>query len=169
MILVLPWLQVHNQQISWTEKQITQWSDCCLQQCVLTIPLKSLHFATVQLEPSSIPNLPPEYDNLAEVFSKTKASQLLHHHSNDCAIDLLPSRTPPEGRVFPLSQTESEAMKTCIEEELAKSFIRPSISPATAVFYLRKHLGWGTSSLHRLSRPERNNCQFLLPVASGSP
>lgn len=135
MILVLPWLQVHNQQISWTEKQITQWSDCCLQQCVLTIPLKSLHFATVQLEPSSIPNLPPEYDNLAEVFSKTKASQLLHHHSNDCAIDLLPSRTPPEGRVFPLSQTESEAMKTCIEEELAKSFIWPSISPATAVFF----------------------------------
>ncbi len=45
---------------------------------------------------------------------------------------------PTKGRVFPLSQPESEAMRTYIEEELAKGFIRPSTSPASAGFFFVK-------------------------------
>lgn len=66
--------------------------------------------------------------------AKKKASQLPEHRSIDCAIDLIAGTTPPKGRMFPLSQPESEAMKHYIEEELAKGFIRPSTSPAAAGF-----------------------------------
>ncbi len=45
---------------------------------------------------------------------------------------------PTKGRVFPLSQPESEAMRAYIEEELAKGFIRPSTSPASAGFFFVK-------------------------------
>ncbi len=45
---------------------------------------------------------------------------------------------PPKGRVFPLSQPESEAMRQYIEEELAKGFIRPSTSPTSAGFFFVK-------------------------------
>ncbi len=40
--------------------------------------------------------------------------------------------------MFPLSQPESEAMRDYIEEELAKGFIRPSTSPASAGFFFVK-------------------------------
>ncbi len=74
-------------------------------------------------------------------FSKEKASQLPPHRSSDCAIDLLPGTIPPRGRIFPLSQPESEAMKHYIQEELAKGFIRPSTSPASAGFFFVKKKG----------------------------
>ncbi len=36
IILGLPWLERHNPQISWTTRQILQWSDSCQQNCLLT-------------------------------------------------------------------------------------------------------------------------------------
>ena len=50
----------------------------------------------------------------------------------------MPGTTPPKGRIFPLSQPESAAMKAYIEEELAKGFIRPSTSPAASGFFFIK-------------------------------
>ncbi len=79
--------------------------------------------------------LPSVYHDLSEAFSKTKASRIPPHRTNDCAIDLVPGTTPAKGRVFPLSQPETEAMRKYIEEELAKGFIRPSTSPASAGFF----------------------------------
>ncbi|KAI2647943.1 Transposon Tf2-9 polyprotein [Labeo rohita] len=76
-------------------------------------------------------NIPSEYHDLAEAFSKTRATQLPPHRSSDCAIELLPG-------IFPLSQPETDAMKVYIEEELAKGFIVPSTSPASAGFFFVK-------------------------------
>ncbi len=82
--------------------------------------------------------LPSKYQDLAEAFSKVKASHFPPHRPSDCAIDLFPESQPPKGRVFSLSQPEAEAMKSYIEEELAKGFIRPSTSPASAGFFFVK-------------------------------
>ncbi len=134
IILGLPWLEKHNPIISWSDKQIIQWSETCRQHCLdLTLQKESKGTA-----PLLAHKLPVEYHDLIEAFSKTKASQLPPHRSSDCAIDLQPNSHPPKGRVFPLSQPESEAMKSYIEEELAKGFIRPSISPASAGFFFVK-------------------------------
>lgn len=125
LILGLPWLCEHDPHISWREGEITQWSLTCHKHCLSQIP--------------KIPGLPHEYADLSEAFSKIKASQLPPHHSNDCSIDLLPGSTPPKGRIFPLSQPESKAMKRYIEEELAKGFIRPSTS--ARFFFVKKKDG----------------------------
>ncbi|KAL0180378.1 hypothetical protein M9458_025820, partial [Cirrhinus mrigala] len=109
--------------------KILQWSDHCNQNCLPYETITPLQQRTIQ--PSATLELPAEYLDLAEAFSKTKASKLLPHRLNDCAIELIPG-------IFPLSQPESEAMKMYIEEELAKGFIRSSTSPASAGFFFVK-------------------------------
>lgn len=46
---------------------------------------------------------------------------------------------PHEGRIFPLSQPESEAMRTYIEEQLSRGFIKPSTS--YGFFFVKKKDG----------------------------
>ncbi len=46
---------------------------------------------------------------------------------------MIPSSTPPKGRIFPLSQPEAEAMNKYVKEELAKGFIRPSSQEGVAM------------------------------------
>ncbi len=133
IILGLPWLERHNPSISWSERQITQWSESCKQNC---LPSNSRKSRKSTYMPES--QLPAEYNDLAEAFSKTKATQLPPHRTGDCAIDLQPGSQPPRGRIFPLSQPEAESMKSYIEEELAKGFLRPSTSPASAGFFFVK-------------------------------
>ncbi len=131
IILGLPWLERHNPSISWSERQITQWSESCRQNC---LPSTSARRVTCTPELQ----LPAEYHDFAEAFSKTKATQLPPHRTGDCATDLQPGSQPPKGRVFPLSQPEAESLKSFIEEELAKGFLRPSTSPASAGFFFVK-------------------------------
>ncbi|KAL0182333.1 hypothetical protein M9458_021708, partial [Cirrhinus mrigala] len=134
LILGYPWLNRHEPTISWAGGIITHWSPNCQQHCFVTVPEVLPRPATTSL--SSI--IPTEYQNLLEAFSTVKATQLPPHRPGDCAIDLVPGAVPPRGRIFPLSQPESEAMEKYIREELAKGFIRPSTSPASAGFFFVK-------------------------------
>ncbi|KAI2663045.1 Transposon Tf2-6 polyprotein [Labeo rohita] len=134
LILGYPWLNRHEPTISWTEGRITHWSPHCHQHCISPAPPKSPRSAS----PSPCSTIPPEYHDLLEAFSITRATELPPHRPGDCAIELIPGAVPPRGRVFPLSQPESEAMEKYIEEELAKGFIRPSTSPASAGFFFVK-------------------------------
>ncbi|KAI2654269.1 Transposon Tf2-6 polyprotein [Labeo rohita] len=138
IILGYPWLNQHGPTIAWTDCTITrtdctitQWSPHCHAHCVHT-----------QAQPPRVHGLtnpiPSEYQDLLEAFSRTKATHLPPHRPGDCAIDLIPGATPPRGRIFPLSQAESEAMQKYIQEELAKGFITPSTSPASAGFFFVK-------------------------------
>ncbi len=131
IILGLPWLRTHNPHISWREGQILQWGTTCQG---FPKPLPSHLFQPFRTQLTCPPNtlISPK------AFSKKKASQLPAHHSVDCAIELMSGTTPPKGRIFPLAQPESEAMRQYIEEELAKGFIRPSTSPASAGFFFVK-------------------------------
>uniref|UniRef100_A0A9J8AHZ8 ribonuclease H n=1 Tax=Cyprinus carpio carpio TaxID=630221 RepID=A0A9J8AHZ8_CYPCA len=140
IILGLPWLERHNPRISWSTQEIVHWSQSCQDHCLLT-RLPSTHPQEEERNPSDMSGPPIEYQDLVEAFSKTKASRLPLHRPVDCAIDLIPGSTPPKGRIFPLSQPESAAMREYIEEELAKGFITPSKSPASAGFFFKKKDG----------------------------
>ncbi|KAL0153009.1 hypothetical protein M9458_051679, partial [Cirrhinus mrigala] len=131
IILGYPWLDQHGPSIAWTDRTITRWSSRCYSHC--------------QVKPARAPgtldlshSIPLEYQDLLEAFSRAKATQLPPHRPGDCAIDLIPGAVPPKGRIFPLSQPESEAMHKYIQEELAKGFITPSTSPASAGFFFVK-------------------------------
>lgn len=139
VILGLPWLRTHNPVISWKEGQIVQWDPACHQRCLSPVLPIAIHAITVNEVPVDHETaIPAEYNDLALAFSKSKSTELPPHRSSDCAIDLLPGSTPPKGRIFPLSQPEEEAMKSYIEGELAKGFIRPSTSPASSGFFFVK-------------------------------
>ncbi|KAG1927373.1 retrotransposable element [Pimephales promelas] len=136
IILGLPWLEKHNPVISWSEKQIVQWSNACHRDCLRSITKVSLSIPHSEVPESA--TIPVQYQDLSLAFSEDQATKLPPHRPYDCAIDLITGASPTRGRIFPLSQPESEAMKTYIEEQLSKGFIRPSTSPASAGFFFVK-------------------------------
>lgn len=69
------------------------------------------------------------------MFSKARTTSLPPHCPYDCGIDLLPSITPPRGRLYSLSGPETKAMENYIGDSLATGFICPSSSPAGAGFF----------------------------------
>ncbi len=83
----------------------------------------------------SLSNVPEEYLDLKEVFSKSRAASLPPHRPYDCAIELVPGMSPPKGRLYSLSVPEREAMEKYISDSLTAGFIRPSSSPAGAGFF----------------------------------
>ncbi|KAG1956839.1 retrotransposable element [Pimephales promelas] len=136
IILGLPWLEKHNPVISWSEKQIIQWSGACKEECLRS--LTRVPSTVTHSESFDLTKIPAQYHDLSVAFSEHQATKLPPHHSYDCAIDLIPGSSPTQGRIFPLSQPESEAMKSYIEEQLSKGFIKPSTSPASAGFFFVK-------------------------------
>ncbi|XP_073701959.1 matrix-remodeling-associated protein 5 [Garra rufa] len=134
LILGFPWLDRHEPTISWAGGNITHWSPYCHQHCITSG--SKTHSNPTEQPSSSV--IPPEYHDLLEAFSVLKATTLPPHRPGDCAIDLKPGAVTPHGRIFPLSQPESEAMEKYIQEELAKGFIRASTSPASAGFFFVK-------------------------------
>ncbi|KAL0165102.1 hypothetical protein M9458_040855, partial [Cirrhinus mrigala] len=134
IILGFPWLNLHEPTIAWADCSITRWSPRCQEHC-----LQPRTWSETPLQnPSARSTIPSEYQDLLEAFSQVKATQLPQHRPGDCAIDLIPGAVPPRGRIFPLSHTETIAMNNYIQEELAKGFIRPSTSPASAGFFFVK-------------------------------
>ncbi|KAG1956972.1 retrotransposable element [Pimephales promelas] len=86
-------------------------------------------------EVADLSNVLAEYHDLKEVFSKSRAASLPPHRSYDCAIELLPGKSPPKGKLYSLSIPEREAMEKYISDSLASGFIQPSSSPAGAGFF----------------------------------
>lgn len=80
MILWFPWMQLHDSHISWADKEIIQWSSHCFTHCLQVLHL-ILESTTVESTNSDTPlKIPTIYQDLQEIFSKTKASGLPPHH-----------------------------------------------------------------------------------------
>ena len=77
--------------------------------------------------------VPVEYFDYSDVFSAENAAELLKNiKMNEHAIKLEEGKQPPFGPINSLGLVELETLKTYIETNLAKSFIRSSKSPAGA-------------------------------------
>lgn len=115
----------------------TSWLTNCWITLISTLyPAYHPHIQGTR-EPDSR-NVPEEYSDLLEVFSKARASQLPPHRSWDCAFELLPNTTPDRSKVYPLSRPESQAMESYIEWSYTTGFIRPATSLAAAGFFFVK-------------------------------
>ena len=87
-------------------------------------------------------NVPEEYHDFADVFSKSKAGKLADHRPYDLKITLDEGTSPPFGPIYSLSQEELAALRKFIDENLTTGFIRPSRSPHGApVLFIRKKDG----------------------------
>ncbi|KAL0170290.1 hypothetical protein M9458_034886, partial [Cirrhinus mrigala] len=135
VILGFPWLSIHDPDISWFQGELTHWSRFCMENCLLAQPQPCLTTSIESPDTQVKITIPSHYQDLSEVFSKTKATQLPPHRPWDCAIELLPNAMPPKSKVYPLSRMEDQAMEDYIEEALESGFIRVSTSPAAAGFF----------------------------------
>ncbi|KAL0172725.1 hypothetical protein M9458_033036, partial [Cirrhinus mrigala] len=135
VILGFPWLSIHDPAISWFQGELTRWSQFCMTNCFPIQPQPCLTTSIESPDTQVKITIPSYYQDLSEVFSKTKATQLPPHRPWDCAIDLLPNAMPTKSRVYPLSRMEDQAMEEYIEETLDSGFIRASTSPAAAGFF----------------------------------
>ena len=86
------------------------------------------------------PIIPPEYQDLADVFSKSKAHDLPPHRGAlDHAIPLEKDAEPTFGPIYNLSEIELQTLKDYIDDNLRKRFIRPSTSPfGSPVLFVKK-------------------------------
>uniref|UniRef100_A0A9J8CTZ9 Retrotransposon gag domain-containing protein n=1 Tax=Cyprinus carpio carpio TaxID=630221 RepID=A0A9J8CTZ9_CYPCA len=48
----------------------------------------------------NLSNVPQQYQDLREVFSKSRTASLPPHCPYDCAIDLVPGKSPPKGKLY---------------------------------------------------------------------
>lgn len=88
-------------------------------------------------------NIPPQYRDLREVFSKTQATCLPPHWPWYCAIDLLSGSISTRGKVYLHSVAETVAMERYIAEALKQGFIRPASPPASVSFFFVSKKGGG--------------------------
>ncbi len=142
VVLGHPWLTRHNPRINWGQSSVSAWSDKCYASCLVSA-CPPVSCVSLQDKAVNLSNVPKEYLDLKEVFSKSRAASLPPHRPYDCAIELVPGMSPPKGRLYSLSVPEREAMEKYISDSLAAGLIRPSSSPAGAGFFL-----WGRRMVH---------------------
>ena len=120
---------------------------CCLEgstQFSLQLQPKetTLRSTSTTSEPADLSRVPAEYHDFADVFSKSKASQLAPHHEHDLKINLEEGTSPPLDCTYSLSTSELEFLRTFLDEHLANGFIRPSSSAhAAPVLFVHKKDG----------------------------
>ncbi len=146
VVLGHSWLVRHNPRVNWGQNSVSEWSERCYASCLVSA-CSPVSCVSLQDEAVNLSNVPEEYLDLKEVFSKSRAASLPPHRPYDCAIDLVPGTSPPKGRLYSLSVPEREAMEKYISDSLAAGLIRPSSSPAGAGFFSWEE-GWFPATMH---------------------
>ena len=86
--------------------------------------------------------LPPEYHDLAHVFSKRRAKELPPHREFDHKINLDSEPELKQAPLYKMNQKELDTVHAYIEENLANGFIEPSDSPFNSpVLFVKKKNG----------------------------
>ena len=73
---------------------------------------------------ADLPNIPEEYHDFADVFSKSRSNKLPEHCPYDLKIKLEEGTEPPLGPMYSLSQVELQALQTFMDENLTTGFIQ---------------------------------------------
>ena len=159
VIIGVPWLYEHNPDINWfTGTVLQRLFTQAEQQSMLQDTLKKAivkndletYLNLISLELQDIPlytlkpkaTIPSQYDDFSDVFEKAGADTLPEHRSYDIAIDLVPDAKVPWGPIYSLAEPELKALRTYLDENLEKGFIRPSKSPAGApMLFVKKKDG----------------------------
>ena len=149
IILGMAWLRENNPTIDWARRTVSLPShtpstptDSEILALASTSPALQVYPFMETVNPSTVDEPPKFLAEYADVFSKTLADQLPPHRSCDFPINLEPNSSPPYSKVYSLTVEEKHAMKSWIDENRAKGFIRPSKSPYGApCFFVKKKDG----------------------------
>ena len=128
--------------------------------------------AAVSDETPDLADIPEEYHDFADVFSKKKADTLAPHRPYDLKIDLEEGTSPPIGPMYSLSQSELGSLREFIDEHIRIGFIRSSKSPHGApILFVRKKDGTlrlcvDFRGLNKISKKDRYPLPFISDLLS---
>jgi len=120
-------------------------------------------------ETSDLSNVPSEYHEFTNFFSKTQAEVLTSYHPYDLKINLEESTQPLVGPIYSILAFKQEALKEFIEKNLNMGFIQPTSSPHNVlVLFIKKkdgslHLCVNFCSLNHISKKD---CYPLLLISN---
>src|SRR5882672_10551191 len=92
-------------------------------QLWISFPEVTGHSMTTSEQPVNMSSVPKDYNDFADVFSKSKAGKLADHRLYDLKITLDEGTGLPFGPIYSLSQEELVALRKFIDENLATGFI----------------------------------------------
>jgi len=119
-------------------------------------------------DPINLSNIPEEYHDFADVFSKSRAEKIPEHRPYDLKIDLEPGQSIPPGPMYSLSPLELQTLRDFIDKHLSIGLIRPTSSPHGApVLFIKKKDGSlrlcvDYRALNRITRKDR----YPLPLTA---
>ena len=97
---------------------------------------------SINNDPLELKNLPEEYHDFADVFSKLKSKSLPDHRPYDLSIQIEGKQTPPLGPIYSFSALELQTLHEFLDENLRADTIRPSNSSCRApVLFVKKKDG----------------------------
>ncbi|CCO34025.1 Retrotransposable element Tf2 155 kDa protein type 2 [Rhizoctonia solani AG-1 IB] len=115
LILGTPWLILANPDINW---------------CTLEVLLRPSEKARKSDIAPPITSIPEEFKGFQKVFSDDFFTTRPAHCFYDCAIPLEDGKDISYGPIYPMTPSETAALKEHIDSELAAGKICPSTSPA---------------------------------------
>ena len=121
------------------------------------------------VETPNLSNVPSEYYEFADIFSKTKAEVLTPHWPYDLKINLEEGAQPLVGPIYSLSASKQEALKEFIEKNLNTGFIWPTSSLHGApVLFVKKKDGLLCLcvNFHGLNCISKKDCYPLLLISN---
>ena len=100
----------------------------------------SANSASVSEEAPDLSNIPKEYHDFADIFSKAKAEKLAPHKPYNLKINLEEGTSPPIVLMYPLSQSKLEVLHNFLNDHLQTGFICQTSSShgALVIFTLKK-------------------------------
>ena len=118
--------------------------------------------------PVNLENIPSDYHDYADVFSKSKAEKLAEHRPYDLKINLEEGQEPSFGPIYSLSQLELSTLRDFIDKHVSIGLIRPTRSSHGApVLFIKKKDGSlrlcvDYRALNRITKKDR----YPLPLTS---
>jgi hypothetical protein len=139
IILGYSWLQTQNPKINWMQRVWIYTEREKLPEIVdvfmfATDAAKTERFYAVRYTPlllTSIVELPPEYEEFQDMFSKEDVGGLPPHGQQEHAIELEGSN-PLYGPIYSLSEHELKVLREYISDGLEMGWLYESSSPAGA-------------------------------------
>jgi hypothetical protein len=151
--LGMPWLVKNKPQIDWKKETMTipskepnRFPISIVSANTFKRSMKQGTTYILRLDPepkeTKVEQIPEEYLEYQDVFSKAKGDELAPHRDIDHSIPLIDGKQPPFGPLYNLSEKELKVLKDYTDEFLNKKFIRASKSPAGApVLFTKKKDG----------------------------
>jgi hypothetical protein len=101
-------------------------------------PEPSARAASASADLVDLKDLRKEYNDFADVFSKSKADTLAPHRLYDLKIQLEDSASPPQPPIYLLSTSELATLQEFLDEHLSMGYIQPTRSSHGAPIHFIK-------------------------------